>query len=131
VTATDPQVARWARREQLLVLLSRMQRGVLLPAERGLLRAAVETELAAAEDAHAEAERLRKQLTRVRLARRRLNSALIASAHLLDVPFSNRPDQSPWSWSVKPALSALGRALAADETAAALPAPDTQETHRA
>ncbi|MDJ1137905.1 hypothetical protein [Streptomyces iconiensis] len=45
------------RREQLAVLLSRMQRGVLLPAERGLLRAAVETELADADAAHARAGR--------------------------------------------------------------------------
>jgi hypothetical protein len=52
-TADDAQAARWARREQLAVLLSRMQRGVLLPEERGLLRTAVETELADAERAHA------------------------------------------------------------------------------
>ncbi|MGW7350908.1 hypothetical protein [Streptomyces sp. NPDC054784] len=49
----ESQVDRWVRREQLGVLLSRMQRGVLLPAERDLLRAAVETELGDAEQAHA------------------------------------------------------------------------------
>lgn len=48
----DGQAARWARREPLLVLLSRMQRGVLLDAERPLLRAAVETELADGDQAH-------------------------------------------------------------------------------
>ncbi|EPD94565.1 hypothetical protein HMPREF1486_03118 [Streptomyces sp. HPH0547] len=45
----DDQVARWARREPLLALLSRAARGVLLPEEGSLLRATVETELAAAE----------------------------------------------------------------------------------
>jgi hypothetical protein len=70
VSAADDQAARWARREPLLVLLSRMQRGVLLPQERGLLREAVETELRdgdgarpvalreAADLAHAEGTRL-------------------------------------------------------------------------
>lgn len=48
----DPQVARQQRREPLLVLLSRMLRGLLLDAERPLLRAAVETELADGDDAH-------------------------------------------------------------------------------
>lgn len=52
--AGDAQAARWSRREQLGVLLSRMQRGVLLDAERPLLRAAVETELADADQAHAD-----------------------------------------------------------------------------
>lgn len=52
--ADAAQSDRWYRREQLGQLLSRMQRGVLLPAERGLLRAAVETELADAEQAYAQ-----------------------------------------------------------------------------
>ncbi|MFF9554560.1 hypothetical protein ACF1DY_01830 [Streptomyces albus] len=47
--ADDDQAARWARREPLLALLSRAARGVLLPEEGPLLRATVETELAAAE----------------------------------------------------------------------------------
>lgn len=46
---SDDQAARWARREPLLALLSRAARGVLLPEEGSLLRATVETELAAAE----------------------------------------------------------------------------------
>lgn len=46
---SDDQAARWARREPLLALLSRAARGVLLPEEGPLLRATVETELAAAE----------------------------------------------------------------------------------
>lgn len=54
--------ARWARREQLDVLLSRMSRGVLLDSERGLLRAAVETELADAENAHQELALTRRRL---------------------------------------------------------------------
>lgn len=70
MSAADDQAARWARREPLLILLSRMQRGVLLPQERDLLRAAVETELRdgdaartvalrqAADLAHAEGTRL-------------------------------------------------------------------------
>lgn len=44
-TTDTEQTARRARREPLLVLLSRMQRGVLPAADRDLLRAAVETEL--------------------------------------------------------------------------------------
>jgi len=51
-----PQAARWARRGPLLHLLSRMERGVLLDAERPLLRAAVETELADGDEAHRRAE---------------------------------------------------------------------------
>lgn len=71
-SATGAQADRWARREQLGVLLSRMQRGVLLDSERGLLRAAVEAELAAADQARAEAasygqdaDRLRADYARV------------------------------------------------------------------
>jgi hypothetical protein len=52
----DSQTARWTRREPLLVLLSRMQRGVLLAQERDLLRAAVETELADGDHAHERAD---------------------------------------------------------------------------
>lgn len=48
----NPQIARQLRREPLLHLLSRMQRGVLLAAERPLLRAAVEAELADGDQAH-------------------------------------------------------------------------------
>lgn len=48
----DAQAARWARREPLIVLFSRMQRGVLSAAERPLLRAAAEAELADGDQAH-------------------------------------------------------------------------------
>ncbi|MEU9793799.1 hypothetical protein AB0E27_24755 [Streptomyces sparsogenes] len=48
-TKTD----RWARREPLLHLLGRLDRGTLLESERRLLRAAVDAELADAEAAHA------------------------------------------------------------------------------
>jgi hypothetical protein len=73
VTTTDPQgapddalTARQARREPLLVLLSRMQRGVLRDTERPLLRAAVETELADGDEAHAFVAKLDAVLVRVR-----------------------------------------------------------------
>lgn len=59
-TPADAQADRWARREQLGVLLSRAARGVLLPEEGPQLRAAVETELTDAEAAHAELARLRR-----------------------------------------------------------------------
>lgn len=55
----DPESAqadRWHRREPLAHLLSRAARGVLTPKEGPLLRAAVDTELADAEDAHRRAE---------------------------------------------------------------------------
>ncbi|MFJ5105182.1 hypothetical protein [Streptomyces sp. NPDC088554] len=47
------------------------------------------------------------------LSRRRLTSALIASAHLLDVPLADAPTQTPWRRSVHPALRALTDALRA------------------
>ncbi|MFE0877296.1 hypothetical protein ACFW4X_20975 [Streptomyces smyrnaeus] len=56
LTAQEQQ----ARRESLLVLLSRAQRGVLTTSEAGLLRAHVETELGAADRAH-DAERRAEQ----------------------------------------------------------------------
>jgi hypothetical protein len=67
-TPDSDQAARWARREPLLVLISRMQRGVLLAQERDLLRAAVETELADGDQAReqlaaAHARPARKALT--------------------------------------------------------------------
>lgn len=46
---------RDARRESLAVLLARMQRGVLSPAEAGLLRVHVEAEMESARQAHATA----------------------------------------------------------------------------
>lgn len=60
VSAGTAQVDRQARREQLVVLLSRMQRDVLLDTERGLLRTAVETEIADAEQVHTQLERLQR-----------------------------------------------------------------------
>lgn len=41
----EPRLSRWLRREQLQLLLSRMDRGVLLPEERKLLRSAVMAEV--------------------------------------------------------------------------------------
>lgn len=66
---SDAQAARWSRREQLGVLLSRMQRGVLLDAERPLLRAAVETELADADQAHADLQLMADLVTAAERAR--------------------------------------------------------------
>jgi hypothetical protein len=45
-------------------------------------------------------------------AKRRLYGHIIANAHRLDVPFSNAPDQSPWS-QIKRAMTALDEALQA------------------
>lgn len=54
-TPAADQAGRWARREPLLALLTR---GTLTDAERPLLRAHVEAELADAEKAYAELERV-------------------------------------------------------------------------
>lgn len=44
--------------------------------------------------------------------KRRLYAHIIANAHLLNVPFSNAPNQSPWS-QIKQAMTALDEALKA------------------
>lgn len=49
----EPRLGRWLRREQLHLLLSRMDRGVLLPEERKLLRSAVLAEISDVERAYA------------------------------------------------------------------------------
>lgn len=68
-TTDTGQVARWARREPLLLLLLRLTRGKLTPAEAPQLRTAVEAELTDAEAAHRRAERAEQLLTEyVRLA---------------------------------------------------------------
>jgi hypothetical protein len=54
---------------------------------------------------------------RLNEAGRRLDAALIASAHLLDTPFTNAPETSPWERSVKPAMYALREAIVAAKTA--------------
>lgn len=59
----------------------------------------------------AEVERLQATLANARGANRRLRAALIASAHLLDVPYSNAPNLTPWERSIKPAMHALKAAL--------------------
>lgn len=87
-TPDTEQAARQARREPLLVLLSRMQRGVLTAAERPLLRAAVETELTDGDQAHEKldadkgwkraawlAQRNDEQALRLRKARQQRNEA--------------------------------------------------------
>jgi hypothetical protein len=66
----------------------------------------------------------------VEWARNRLFGSLIASAHMLDVPFSDAPDLSPWSRSVKPKMTSLGdhlravRELLRPETASTSPGRD-------
>lgn len=57
--AVDGQAARWSRREPLLHLLTRMQRTLLLDGEKRMLREAIETELADAEQAHTATDRYR------------------------------------------------------------------------
>lgn len=49
-----------------------------------------------------------------RNAARRLTAVLVASAHLLDKPFTNAPGLSPWSRGVSPALANLRAALGMD-----------------
>lgn len=66
--------------------------------------------LAEVERLTAERDRFRAAAVRIREARRRLSSRLIASAHLLDVPFTDAPDHSPWT-GVKAALYALDAAV--------------------
>lgn len=56
----EPRMLRWSRREQLGVLLSRMERGVLRPEERRLLRAAVEAEMDDTDRAWAEVAKSRR-----------------------------------------------------------------------
>jgi hypothetical protein len=53
-------------------------------------------------------------------AARRLCSRIVASAHLLDVPFTDAPDQSPWT-KLKADMTAL---YAAVEIRFAAPAAD-------
>lgn len=56
---SEPRRSRELRRESLLILLSRMERGVLLPEERRLLRASVMAEITDVERAYALAARMR------------------------------------------------------------------------
>lgn len=49
-------------------------------------------------------------IAEVRRAARRVCARLVASAHLLDVPFTNAPDQSPWT-KAKRDMAALYAAL--------------------
>lgn len=53
------RMERWLRREQLQILLSRMERGVLLPEERKLLRATVMAEVSDVERAYALVAKMR------------------------------------------------------------------------
>jgi hypothetical protein len=52
-------------------------------------------------------------LSRLDHARRRMEAALLASAHFLEEPFTNAPETNPWERSVKPAMYALREAIAA------------------
>lgn len=49
-----------------------------------------------AEQAEAERDRLREAVLKIRDAKRRLDAAIIASAHRLDEPFTDQPEMSPW-----------------------------------
>jgi len=66
------------------------------------------------------ADRLEATIGRAQEANRRLRAALIASAHLLDVPYTNAPDLTPWTRSIKPAMHVLKAALDS--------APTTEQT---
>lgn len=74
--------------------------------------------------AHADV-RLRGRRKSVADAKRSLYSRIIASAHLLDAPFSNAPEQSPWT-GIKRAMADLDAALAALDTPTT---QDPQNTH--
>jgi hypothetical protein len=51
-----------------------------------------------------------RDMDEVRRAARRLCSRIVASAHLLDVPFTDAPDQSPWT-KLKRDMAALYAAV--------------------
>ena len=81
----------------------------------------VAAELATERTAHqqtlAEVSRLRTELAALAVhrrmiveAKRRLKAHIVASAHLLDAPFSNAPEQSPWT-RIKAAVTALDAAV--------------------
>ena len=59
----------------------------------------------------ARATELEATLAATRKATQRLSSVLVASAHLLDKPFTNAPELSPWTRGVSPALNGLRSAL--------------------
>jgi len=80
----------------------------------------------------AEVEQLRATIERVRSARRRINSALIAVEPLLTTPYPDDPRWTPWTRFVGPALKELTDALRAAPTPAAVSAavtPPTNPTH--
>lgn len=66
--------------------------------------------------AEAERDAARTALADAKVAARRLSSALIAVAPLLDQPYPDDPTQTPWTRSVTPALRNLRIALGMDET---------------
>lgn len=53
-------------------------------------------EFGSAEALRAEVAQLRTRLANVKQAKGRLFARIIASAHLLDQPFTNSPELSPW-----------------------------------
>jgi hypothetical protein len=67
-------------------------------------------EFGSAEALRAEVNLLRTRLANVKQAKSRLFARIIASADLLDRPFSNAPDQSPWT-RLKRDMHALNAAL--------------------
>lgn len=64
-----------------------------------------------------EIDRLREQLRLANRAKAHLFARIIASSHLLEKPFTNAPDQSPWT-KVSFAMSALTEALTTAEGSA-------------
>jgi hypothetical protein len=100
--ADDAQTARRARREPLLHLLGRLDRGVLLTAEQPLLRAAVETELADADQAH-------EQAATSRAAATERHGLLEEARDALEAAGQTGPHGDDW-----PAIAPAIRALAAN-----------------
>lgn len=66
---------------------------------------------------------------RLRDARRRLQSVLVANADRLSTPFTDFPDKNPWDTYVRPAMRELKNAVDAIAAPAAVPvaAPPTTE----
>ncbi|MFC8267781.1 hypothetical protein ACFUIZ_18920 [Streptomyces cinereoruber] len=71
---------------------------------------------ARAAKAEAERDAARNTLAEARVAARRLSSALIAVAPLLDTPYPDDPTQTPWTRSVAPALRNLRATLDQHQT---------------
>lgn len=98
------------------------ERLCVIEGERDGVREELARTVGELDDARADRDRYRTAAVQIREARRRLSSRLIASAYLLDVPFTNAPDHSPWT-GIKAALYALD--VAVDACATQTPGVDS------